>query len=104
MQATYISLSESQVGLAALLIVINAAISLGLRLGLERALVWASVRTVGQLLLLGLILKWIFELSHWYAVGGIMVVMTVIYVGQHKAPKHYKNKFINNYISKHIII
>ena len=46
MQATYISLSESQVGLAALLIVINAAISLGLRLGLERALVWASVRTV----------------------------------------------------------
>jgi len=78
MQATYISLSESQVGLAALLIVINAAISLGLRLGLERALVWASVRTVGQLLLLGLILKWIFELSHWYAVGGIMVVMTVV--------------------------
>jgi putative ABC transport system permease protein len=49
-----------------------------LRLGQERSLLVASVRTVVQLLLLGLVLEWIFELEAWYAVVGWAVVMTFV--------------------------
>jgi putative ABC transport system permease protein len=46
----YLKLDYLQVALAALLIVINAAISIALRLKLERSLALASLRTIGQLL------------------------------------------------------
>ncbi len=75
---TYIDLSATQVGLAALLMVINGVISLTLRLGMERTLLWASVRTVLQLLLIGLVLEWVFEVDRWYIVVAILTVMTVI--------------------------
>ena len=39
---SYIELTYMQVGLAALLILINGAISIVLRLGMERTLAWAS--------------------------------------------------------------
>ena len=55
--ASYVELTYLQVGLAALLIVVNGAISLTLRLGMERTLAIASVRTVVQLVLIGLVLE-----------------------------------------------
>ena len=63
---------------AAALILINAGVSLVLKLELGRRLLWASLRTVVQLSLLGLILKWIFEAKHWAVVGGLMLFMTVV--------------------------
>ena len=48
------NLSLWQIGLAAALIVVNGAISAFLRLGLERRLLEAAIRTVAQLLLLWL--------------------------------------------------
>ena len=74
----YIDLSVAQVALAALLIVVNGIISLTLRLGMERTLLIASVRTVLQLLLIGLVLEWVFEVDRWYIVVAILTVMTVI--------------------------
>lgn len=64
--------------IAAGLILINAGISLLLRLKLERRLLWASLRTVGQLSLLGLVLKGVFELQHWAVIGGMMLFMTAV--------------------------
>ena len=61
MNTDYIDLQSWQVGIAAALILISGAISLLLRLGLERRLLLASVRTVVQLLLVGWVLEWIFE-------------------------------------------
>ena len=78
MSATYLELSYFQVGLAALLILINGAISVALRLGLHRKLALAAVRTVVQLLLVGLVLHWVFALRAWYAVLTLMLVMAVI--------------------------
>ena len=49
---SYLELGYIQVATAALLILVNAAISLSLRLGLERTLLVASLRTIVQLLLL----------------------------------------------------
>jgi putative ABC transport system permease protein len=74
----YISLSAGQVGLAASLIVVNGLISLALRLGMERTLALASLRTVVQLLLIGFVLEWVFAVDRWYLVIGILSIMTLV--------------------------
>ena len=75
---SYHDLSTGDVTVAALLILINGAISLMLGLGLERRLFIATVRTVVQLLLLGYVLKWIFGARHWVAIVALMLVMSAI--------------------------
>jgi putative ABC transport system permease protein len=74
----YVELSLIDVGLAAGLIIVNAVISIVLGLKLGRSLLLASVRTVVQLLLIGLVLESVFSLDRWYAVIGLLLVMTVI--------------------------
>lgn len=74
----YVELSTLQVSAAALLIVVNAAISLVLRLGLERSLLIASVRTVLQLLLVGLVLQWVFQIERPIVVLTMLAIMTGI--------------------------
>ncbi len=74
----YIALTYWQVALAALLIIVNGAISLILRLGMERTLLLASIRTVLQLLLIGLVLEWVFRIQSWYIVVAILAIMTLI--------------------------
>lgn len=71
-------LSLWQVGIATSLILINVTISFLLRLGLERRLFLAAVRTVVQLIGVGLILQWVFELQAWYAVVGLAFLMSLV--------------------------
>ena len=78
MNKPYIELSYFQVGLAALLILINGAVSVLLKLELERRLLLAAVCTVAQLLLIGLVLEWVFRVEQWYVVLAMMVVMTLV--------------------------
>ncbi len=78
MNAAYIHLSNLQLGFAALLMVINIAISVWLRLGLERNLMVARVRMVVQLLLVGFILEWVFALTSPWPVIGIALVMAAL--------------------------
>jgi len=74
----FIELSYWQVGLAVLLILVNGAVSLALKLELERRLLVAAIRMCVQLTLVGLVLDWIFAISRWYLVLVLMLVMTVI--------------------------
>ncbi len=74
----YQQLTVVQVALAAVLIVVNGGLSVWLKLGLERTLAAAAVRMVVQLLLLGMVLQWVFDLDRWYVILGIAVVMTTI--------------------------
>lgn len=78
MNTPYIELSYSQVGLAALLILINGALSVLFELGLERRLLIAAVCTVIQLLLVGLVLDWVFRVNRWYVVLSLMTAMTLV--------------------------
>jgi len=78
MPGEYIPLEWWQLAVAASLIVVSATISLLLQLGLERRLALAAVRTVVQLMLLGLVLKWIFDHDQWYFVVGLMSAMTLV--------------------------
>ena len=78
MNASYIELTNYEVAFAAALILINGLISLALRLGLERMLLWASLRTVVQLVLIGFVLKWVFAVKQWYVVAALMLLMTTV--------------------------
>ncbi|MFP4598357.1 MAG: ABC transporter permease [Persicimonas sp.] len=72
-----IELTPWDLALAAVLLVIPAAISIGLKLGLEKRLGIAAVRTVAQLAFVGLVLEWVFDLNRWYYVVPVLVVMLV---------------------------
>lgn len=75
MSPHYIDIGYWQLGLAAVLILVNLAISVWLRLGLAKTLLVASVRMTVQLLLVGLILEYIFALATPLPVVGIGLVM-----------------------------
>ena len=56
----YVALEYRDLAVAALLVVLDGALSLALRLGLERQLAVATLRMVVQLLLVGLVLEALF--------------------------------------------
>lgn len=61
----YLSLGAGQLAVAAALLLVNGAVSIALRLGMEKELLLASVRTVTQLVLVGLVLDWVFAVRSW---------------------------------------
>jgi putative ABC transport system permease protein len=74
-----IELSFWQLAVAVSLILISAAISAALQLGLGRRLLLAAVRTTVQLLLIGFVLQWLFAPGRaWYFVLAMMSAMTFI--------------------------
>jgi len=97
----YVELTFFQVSLASLLIVINGVISITLRLRMEKSLVIASLRTVVQLLLVGLILEWVFRLDRWYIVLALATVMTLIagVTAAGRNERRYPGIWINTIIS-----
>jgi putative ABC transport system permease protein len=68
-------LSAFDLAVASLLVVVAGLVSLGLRLGLEGRLAWAALRTVVQLLLIGYVLKWVFNLNDPLLLGLVVLVM-----------------------------
>lgn len=63
MQADYLHIGYGQLGLAALLLVVNLGLSFALRLGLGRQFTIAAIRMTVQLLLVGFVLEWLFSLN-----------------------------------------
>ena len=76
----YVLISNTQLGLAAFLILVNLVLSVLLKLGLARTLAVASMRMVAQLLLLGFILEYIFALNTPLPILGVGLVM-VLFAG-----------------------
>jgi len=72
----YQSLTYLQVALAGALVLVNGALSAVLQLRLERQLAIAAVRMVVQLLLVGLVLRFVFAHSSWLLVAGLVVIMS----------------------------
>jgi putative ABC transport system permease protein len=69
------SISYSDLAIAGLLVVLNAALSLLLNLGLARTVLIAGVRVVAQLLLVGLVLKTVFALDSPMLVAAVVLAM-----------------------------
>jgi putative ABC transport system permease protein len=78
MDDRYLPIGYGQLALAALLILVNVALSMALRLGLEKSLAIAALRMVIQLLLIGFVLEWLFIQENALVVVAIALVMTLI--------------------------
>ena len=73
-----IVLSPTDLALASVLVVVDAGISVGLRLNLHRQLLWAAARMVVQLVAVGFILRFIFSLNNPLATLVIVLIMGAI--------------------------
>ena len=70
-----IELGAVHLALATVLILVTGIVSLTLRLRIERQLAIASLRTVVQLLLIGYVLQWVFQIDSAAAILAIVTVM-----------------------------
>ncbi len=75
---TVISLTPFDLALTAILVLLLSALSFILRLGIERQLIVAAIRTAVQLTLIGLVLKTIFANAQLHWVGLIVLVMLLV--------------------------
>lgn len=73
-----IQLNAIDLMLAALLVLALAGLSLRMRLGITLQLIIAAIRTVAQLLLIGLILKALFEVAELHWIVLIAFVMLIV--------------------------
>jgi putative ABC transport system permease protein len=78
-----IPLSAIDLALAAGLVIVAGLVSILLRLRLERRLAVASVRTVVQLLLVGYVLEWVFDLENLWVI--LLVAAFMIFLAGHAA-------------------
>ncbi len=63
--------------MTALLFAIVVALSIREGLGMERTMFIGSLRTVTQLLLMGFVIKALFQVDLWYVIVGVLVCMTI---------------------------
>lgn len=73
-----IPLGGGDLAIAAGLVLLAGTVSLVLRLGLERRLAVASARTVIQLLLVGHILRFVFQVQTVWAIAAIALLMVAV--------------------------
>ena len=71
-----VHLNALDVGLAASLVLLNAGVSLYLKLRLHYQVIWAAIRMVLQLLLVGLLLRWVFQATS--AAGTLAIVVFMV--------------------------
>ena len=97
----YVELSYFDVALAAALIAMNALISIALGLKLGRSLALASVRTILQLVLIGLALESVFSLNRWYAVLGLISAMTIVagIAAVSRTERRYRGAYLDSLVA-----
>jgi putative ABC transport system permease protein len=86
----FIALDYFDVLTALILILIPIAISFQVRLGIEKEILIGTVRTFIQLMAIGYILKYIFDLKTWYFILLMILIMAV--VAGYNAVKRQKRK------------
>ncbi|MGI9383491.1 MAG: ABC transporter permease [Methyloligellaceae bacterium] len=78
MTDAYVPLSYWDLLFSAVLILINGALSLGFRLGLERSLFLAALRMTVQLMAIGFVLKFIFSQTSALWTVGLALIMILV--------------------------
>ena len=99
--ADYLELSNLRVGLATAMVLVNAVISIFLRLKLEGSLLVASLRTILQLTLIGFALEIIFAESRPGAVIGFAIFMTIAagWTAVSRLKRSYRGIWLNTVLS-----
>ncbi|MDG5766684.1 iron export ABC transporter permease subunit FetB [Balneolales bacterium ANBcel1] len=75
---TYLVITNFQLALAALLLLVNIGLSVALRLGLARDLLIGAARMTVQLILIGLILEWVFQTRQPLVILLMAVIMATL--------------------------
>ncbi len=85
-----ITLGWLDLALASIFLLIAAGVSLYASLGLEKGLLWAGVRGLAQLSLLGLALRWIFAISSPLIVA--LFILAMLLMATHMMLKRVKKR------------
>ena len=91
----YISLGYKDLLIALMLILIPVIISFQSRLKIEKDILIATVRTFIQLIVIGYVLKYIFNLNKWYYV--LLMVFIMALIAGYNAVKRQKIKIPHLY-------
>jgi len=96
-----ITLNSIDLMVAAPLVVVAGAVSVVLRLGLERRLALASIRTVVQLFLIGYVLKWVFQVASPWPLAPVIFVMifTASRAAVQRAGRRYPRATLDTFIT-----
>ena len=78
MESSTIPISNSQLALTIILVLITGGISSFLKLGLLKSLIWGTVRTFVQLTLVGYALTYIFNINNLWLIIAIITLMCYI--------------------------
>ncbi len=78
MNSGVVPISNFQLALSVVLVVIAGAISAALRLGLLKSLAWGTVRTFVQLTFVGYVLKYVFSFNRPWLIFVIVVIMCFV--------------------------
>jgi len=78
---SFLALSYSDIAIAALLVAVNAGLSITLQLGMAKFLLIAAARMVVQLTLVGVVLKVLFSMAS-PALTGFAIVFMVLFAGR----------------------
>ena len=106
---TVIDIGWLQLGLCLVFVVIAGIASLALKLGLQKDLAWGTVRTFSQLFLLGLVLRYVFQVRTGWPILGLFWVMiffaSLIIRGRVKerAVRHWDTTFFSMFFSYTLI-
>jgi len=99
--SSYVELSNGRLAMVALLLIVCGVISMALRLGMERTLAVAGVRTMVQLLLIGVVLQWVFRVDRWYVVVALMSLMTLVasLSAVQRTDRRYRGMWLDSIVS-----
>ncbi|MCG8402375.1 MAG: iron export ABC transporter permease subunit FetB [Firmicutes bacterium] len=78
MNESVIPITNTQLALSVLLVLVSGLVSALLRLGLLNSLLWGTVRTFAQLFFIGYALSYIFDINHPALILAIIIIMSVI--------------------------
>ncbi|MEK9672936.1 MAG: iron export ABC transporter permease subunit FetB [Rhodospirillaceae bacterium] len=73
--AQVVSLAPADLAIAALLLAVNGALSLKLKLGVTRSLAIAATRMIVQLTILGMVLRYLFAIKSLWLTLGVVAIM-----------------------------
>lgn len=99
--SSYLSLGLEQLALAAALVLVNGGISVALKLGMERDLAVASIRTVVQLALVGLVLDQVFAVrsAGWVLLFALAMIVAATVAAARRPARTYRGIYRDSFVS-----
>ncbi len=78
MNSGVVPISDFQLAMSVILVLITGAISAALRLGLLKSLLWGTVRTFVQLTFIGYVLKYLFTFNNLWLISLMIALMSFV--------------------------